>query len=147
MTLTPLRSFFLALFGCVFGFWAYSSIAVYFAAKVYPSHSIESIAGFGWVLALIAIGFTFYSLWRQSRVVRYSHSLLSVFGAFLFIHLLVVLAYTLMQSASLANMFGAGSGSFAIAFGMFAKSVGFMILPLCFLGIFYAVGANLNTIL
>ena len=63
------------------------------------------------------------------------------------IHLLVVLAYTSMQSANLANMFGAGTGSLSIALGIFAKSVGFMVLPLCFLGIFYAVGANLNSIL
>jgi hypothetical protein len=31
-------------------------------------------------------------------------------------------------------MFGAGTGSFSIALGIFAKSVGFMVLPLCFLG-------------
>ncbi|MCA9377810.1 hypothetical protein KC711_02740 [Candidatus Peregrinibacteria bacterium] len=52
-----------------------------------------------------------------------------------------------MQSTNLTNMFGAGTGSLSIALGIFAKSVGFMVLPLCFLGIFYAVGANLNLIL
>lgn len=131
----------------MFGFWVYSSIAVYFAAKVYPSHSIESIAGFGWVLALIALAFTAYSVWSQSRTVRYSHSLLSIFGVFLLIHFFVIFAYTIVQSTNLTNMFGAGTGSFSIALGIFAKSVGFMILPLCFLGVFYAVGANLNSIL
>lgn len=131
----------------MFGFWVYSSIAVYFAAKVYPSHSIESIAGFGWVLALMALAFTAYSVWSQSRTVRYSHSLLSIFGVFLVIHFFVIFAYTIMQSPNLVNMFGAGTGSFSITLGIFAKSVGFMILPLCFLGVFYAVGANLNSIL
>lgn len=147
MILTPLRSIFLALFWCVFGFWVYSSIAVYFAAQVYPSHSIESIVGFGWVLALMVVGYIIYSIWSQNRTIKYSHSLLTVFWIFLLIHFLIVIAYTSMQSTNLANMFGAGTGSLSIALGIFAKSVGFMILPLCFLGIFYAVGANINSIL
>lgn len=99
------------------------------------------------MLALIALAFTAYSVWSQSRTVRHSHSLLSIFGVFLLIHFFVIFAYTIVQSTNLTNMFGAGTGSLSIALGIFAKSVGFMVLPLCFLGIFYAVGANLNLIL